>query len=110
MVVPRTLTLSIDQLYRRQPGGIATYVRGLVLGLRQVDHDLDVLALAPRGEAPLEARELSLSLVTAPLTVEPLTRLWRYRAIGVPRQSNIVHATSMAFMSEMNAWTSSHMR
>jgi glycosyltransferase involved in cell wall biosynthesis len=96
MVVPRTLTLSIDQLYRRQPGGIATYVRGLVLGLRQVDHDLDVLALAPRGEAPLEARELSLSLVTAPLTVEPLTRLWRYRAIGVPRQSNIVHATSMA--------------
>ena len=92
----RTLTLSIDQLYRRQPGGIATYVRGLVLGLRQVDHDLDVRALAPRGDVPLEARDLSLSLVTAPLRVEPLTRLWRYWPVGVPRQSSIVHATSMA--------------
>ncbi len=96
MVVARTLTLSIDQLYRRQPGGIATYVRGLVLGLRQVDHDLDVLALAPRGAVPIEARDLSLSLVTAPLRVEPLTRLWRYRPVGVPSQSSIVHATSMA--------------
>jgi glycosyltransferase involved in cell wall biosynthesis len=94
--VTGTLTLSVDQLYRRQPGGIATYVRGLVFGLRQADSDLDVLALAPRGATPSEARDLKLAFAKAPLSVGPLTRAWRYGAVGVPKKSTIVHATSMA--------------
>lgn len=93
----RTLTLGVDQLYRRQPGGIATYVRGLVLGLAQLDEpDLEVLGLAPRGPVPPLAAGLSIPLVTAPVPVQLLTRLWKYRAIGVPARSNIVHGTSMA--------------
>jgi hypothetical protein len=36
----RTITISVDQLYRPSPGGIATYVRGLAAGLAI---DLDVL-------------------------------------------------------------------
>jgi len=95
--VTRTITLGIDQLYRRQPGGIATYVRGLVRGLEHVDGaDLEVLGLAPRGPVPSLAVGLGIPLVSAPLSVEPLTRLWKYRALGVPTRSNVVHATSMA--------------
>jgi glycosyltransferase involved in cell wall biosynthesis len=93
----RSLTLGIDQLYRRQPGGIGTYVRGLVTGLAQVgDQGLNVQGLAPRGEVPPIAAGLSIPLVTAPVSVDLLTRLWKYRALGVPKSSNIVHATSMA--------------
>ena len=91
-----TLTLSVEQLYRRQPGGIATYVRGLVFGLRQVNPDLDVLALAPRGATPSQAKDLLLPFAKAPLSVGPLTRAWKYGAVGVPGRSTIVHATSMA--------------
>jgi glycosyltransferase involved in cell wall biosynthesis len=92
-----TLTLSVDQLYRRQPGGIATYVRGLALGLAQVaTPDLEVLGLAPSGPVPESAKDLPLTLVSAPLPLELLTRLWTRRAIGVPARSTIVHATSMA--------------
>jgi glycosyltransferase involved in cell wall biosynthesis len=95
--VTRTLTLGIDQLYRRQPGGIATYVRGLAVGLAQVaDPGLDVRGLAPRGPIPPLAAGLTIPLVTAPVSVELLTRLWKYRALGVPKSSDIVHATSMA--------------
>jgi glycosyltransferase involved in cell wall biosynthesis len=94
--VTRNLTLGIDQLYRRQPGGIGTYVRGLVGGLRQVsDPGLHVVGLAPRGEAPL-ASGLSIPTVTAPFSVNLLTRLWKYRASGVPKNADIVHASSMA--------------
>lgn len=92
-----TLTISLDQLYRRQPGGIATYVHGLAAGLARVaPPELEVLGLAPSGSVPESARDLSLSIVKAPLPVELLSRIWRWRAIGVPRRSTIVHATSMA--------------
>lgn len=93
----RTLTLGVEQLYRRQPGGIGTYVRGLVLGLSQVgESDVEVLGLAPRGAVAPGAKDLSIPLVSAPASVDVLTRLWKFRALGVPRRSDIVHATSMA--------------
>lgn len=93
----RTLTLGIDQLYRRQPGGIGTYVRGLAFGLREVSPEgLEVVGLAPRGRVPASVQALPLTLCVAPLRVELLTRWWRWRALGVPRRSSLVHATSMA--------------
>ena len=55
----RTLTLGIDQLYRRQPGGIGTYVRGLAFGLREVSPEgLEVVGLAPRGRVPASVQAL----------------------------------------------------
>lgn len=92
----RNLTLSVEQLYRRQPGGIGTYVRGLIRGLAQVSTDLNVVALAPWNATPSDVRMLMPALEQAPLPVGLLTRAWKYRALGVPRNSSIVHATSMA--------------
>ncbi len=93
----RTITLSVDQLYRAQPGGIGTYVRGLAGGLASLgDHSFEVVGLAPQGPVPAEAAALALELVKAPVPLGLLTRLWPIWALGVPRRSSVVHATSMA--------------
>lgn len=90
----RTITISIEQLNRPQPGGIATYVRGLAAGLASLaDPSLDVVGLGPRGAVD---NELSLRLVRAPCGVRLLTKLWPIWPLGVPRDSDVVHATSMA--------------
>ena len=91
----RTITISIEQLDRPQPGGIATYVRGLATGLDSLsDPSLDVVGLAPRG-ATVDP-ELPLRAVNAPCGVRLLTKLWAMWPLGVPSNSNVVHATSMA--------------
>lgn len=91
------VTLSIDQLYRRQPGGIGTYVRGLAFGLASLaDPQLSVTGLAPRGAVPDEVAGLPLRRVEAPFALNVLTRLWPHWAVGVPRDAQVVHATSMA--------------
>ena len=92
----RTITLSIDQLFRPQPGGIATYVRGLAQGLVSLDDSsLDVVGVAPRGPVPAGATDLPLRVVRSVLPLAILTRLWPHRPFGVPRESDVVHATSM---------------
>lgn len=91
------IEISVDQLSRPQPGGIATYVRGLLAGLREVadDRDLVVTALAPRGgrraldESDYVVRESRLSHAT-------LTRAWRHVPLTVSRDADVVHATSLA--------------
>ncbi len=93
----RTLTISLDQLYRRQPGGIGTYVRGLVQGLAQLDdRSFEVLGLVPKGPVPESTTDLGVRSVRALVNVDVLTRLWPRWPVGVPRQSDVVHATSMA--------------
>ena len=87
-----TIALSLDQLVRPQPGGIATYVRGLVGGLAALGRD-DVVGLAPSG-SPLA--DLGIAVRRLPVRRELLTTAWRYHAIGVPRTAAVVHATSMA--------------
>ena len=89
----RTITISIEQLQRPQPGGIATYVRGLAAGLHDLaDPELDVVGLGARGAHAT----LPLRTVTAPCGVRLLTRLWPIWPLGVPTSSDVVHATSMA--------------
>ncbi len=89
----RTIAISIDQLYRDQPGGIGTYVRGLLHGLSQVSSD-EIVGIAPRGKVP---NGLHLSSVSkAPLGVSLLTRSWPNVALGVPKNASVVHGTSMA--------------
>jgi glycosyltransferase involved in cell wall biosynthesis len=93
--VKRTITISIEQLSRPQPGGIATYVRGLATGLHDLaDPSLDVVGLGPKGATVDD--ELPLRGVNAPLGVRLLSRLWPIWPLGVPKESNVVHATSMA--------------
>jgi glycosyltransferase involved in cell wall biosynthesis len=94
--VRRTITISVDQLYRRQPGGIGTYVRGLAQGLASLDESFDVVGLGPRGAVPADVTSLPLRLTSAPLPLDVLTRVWPLLALGVPRESSVVHATSMA--------------
>jgi glycosyltransferase involved in cell wall biosynthesis len=93
--VKRTITISIEQLNRPQPGGIATYVRGLATGLGALsDPSLDVIGLAPRGTT--HDATLPLRTLNAPCGVRLLTRLWANWPIGVPKNADVVHATSMA--------------
>ena len=92
----RTVTISIDQLYRPQPGGIGTYVRGLVEGLSQLEEPLDVVGLGPRGASNEIVTGLPLRLAAAKVPLSLLTRIWPIVPLGVPRESLIVHATSMA--------------
>ncbi len=90
----RTIAISVEQLYRPQPGGIATYVRGLASGLAELrDESLDVVGFAPRG-APREP--LALRTEHAYVSVNVLTRLWPFWPLGVPSNADVVHATSMA--------------
>ncbi len=93
----RTITISVDQLYRPSPGGIATYVRGLAAGLAELhDSNLHVRGLAPRGPLPKGVPDLALEQTNAPVGVKLLTRLWPYWPLGVRGDANVVHATSMA--------------
>ena len=87
------LVVAIDQLYRPQPGGIASYVRGLLQGLASLDGDWQVSGVAPRGhleDAP------TLTATSVPLDVATLTRVWRYVPLGVRADADVVHATSLA--------------
>jgi glycosyltransferase involved in cell wall biosynthesis len=95
--VARVVSITLDQFYRPQPGGIATYVRGLVNGLASLnDPSLRVLGIAPTGTPVQTTSDLALEQVDAPASVRALTSLWSRWPLGVPRSSDVVHATSLA--------------
>jgi glycosyltransferase involved in cell wall biosynthesis len=85
-----------QQLRRPLPGGIGTYVRGLVTGLRALDDPPDVTlwASAQRGgDDPLA----SFGRVrTSPLPGPLLTRAWDAGFAAAPEGFDVVHATSLA--------------
>lgn len=92
----RTIAISVDQLWRPQPGGIGTYVRGLARGIASLgDAGLDAIGVAPRG-ARTERSDLAIPVTTAPLSPAMLLRIWSLWPLGVPSDANVVHATSMA--------------
>lgn len=93
----RVVSITLDQFYRPQPGGIATYVRGLVNGLAALgDESLSVLGIAPLGTPTQTTSDLALTEVRAPAPVQVLTRVWDRWSLGVPPASNVVHGTSVA--------------
>jgi glycosyltransferase involved in cell wall biosynthesis len=95
--VTRTVSISLDQFYRPQPGGIATYVRGLVNGLVALNEDsLRLVGVVPRGLPTQDASDLALERVRAPASIKVLTRVWARWPLGVPSYSDVVHATSLA--------------
>lgn len=91
----RRIVLSVDQLYRPQPGGIGSYVRGLVEGLLSVGEGLEVRGVGPRTR-PAAVRQLGIDVLSTPLSLRLLTQLWPRYPFGVPRDADVVHATSVA--------------
>ena len=93
----RDVSITLDQFYRPQPGGIATYVRGLIRGLSSLhDESLRLIGIKPAGTPRQSLDDLSLKYVSAMLPVELLTRVWAHSTPGVPSSSDVVHATSLA--------------
>ena len=96
--------LVAEQLRRRVPGGIGTYVRGLLRGLSVLEGtplELPLVALyagrggpAAGGPDPLEAfgRPLVVSRLPGPV----LTRLWDRGIVHAPDGFDLVHAVSLA--------------
>lgn len=93
----RDVAITLDQFYRPQPGGIATYVRGLVRGLASLhDESLRLIGIDPLGSPRQAVDDLPVKRVSAMLPVQMLTRVWAYSTPGVPGSSDVVHATSLA--------------
>lgn len=86
------IAISADQVMRPQPGGIGTYVRGLVGALADRG-DCEVATVGPRHSVALDPR-CAHHCARWPLAV--VTRTWPVYPSGVPRQSDVVHATSLA--------------
>jgi glycosyltransferase involved in cell wall biosynthesis len=89
--------LVAEQLRRRVPGGIGTYVRGLTTGLRALGDGPDVTlwASAHRGEGDDPLAALG-EVIASPLPGPLLTRAWDAGLAGAPRGSDVLHATSLA--------------
>ena len=89
-----------EHLRRPVPGGIGTYVRGLVRGLEAVRQHMgepDVTLLASRAPAapdPLIA--LGRPVRTVPLPGRLLTRAWGWGLMRAPDGFDVVHAPSLA--------------
>ena len=94
------IALTLDQLRRASPGGIGTYVRGLVRGLSTLSADVtsgvDLVGVIPSGPAPTDLDPLNLHLRTLALPERICTQLWGWWAYGIPSSADVVHATSMA--------------
>ncbi len=87
-----------EQLRRVVPGGIGTYVRGLIGGLAKLGHGgPEVTLLASRGPTgPDPLAEMGPRVVTSPLPTQLLTRAWRRGVVRAPSGFDLVHATSFA--------------
>lgn len=88
-----------EQLRRPVPGGIGTYVRGLVQGLASLGpEDPDVTLWASRapsaGPDPLDM--LGPPVVTSVLPSRMLVRAWDRGLVRPPGHPDVVHATSFA--------------
>lgn len=85
----------VEQLRRPVPGGIGTYARGLLQGLRSLDSGPDIVLVASRRPVrpdPLAGEGFPLAPV--PLPALALSRAWR-AGLPAPR-AELVHATSFA--------------
>ena len=95
--VARVVSITLDQFYRPQPGGIATYVRGLVSGLASLDDEsLRVLGIAPDGHARPDDIGPCARPVGARRRCRCSRECGRTGHSACPRASDVVHATSVA--------------
>lgn len=91
--------LVAEQLRRRVPGGIGTYVRGLAAGLSAMGPEAPDVVLhasrAPAAPDPLAA--LGVPRLVSPLPSPLLTRAWDHDLLRPPADYDTVHATSFAY-------------
>lgn len=90
----KTLVLA-EQLRRRVPGGIGTYIRGLTKGLSELGEE-PVLWASRRNETSDPLQALVTDVRTSALPGLLLTRLWDRGMCGAPGGFGVVHATSLA--------------
>ena len=92
--------LVAEQLRRRVPGGIGTYVRGLATGLATVPDGPDVTLWASAHRGSGDDPLASLGRVhTSPLPGPLLTRAWDAGLARAPMGFDVLHATSLAVPS-----------
>ena len=82
-----------EQLRRPVPGGIGTYIRGLVAGLRGPDVTMWASRPPRRGPDPLAALG---PVVTSPLPAKALVKAWDVGLVRPPGSPDVLHATSFA--------------
>jgi glycosyltransferase involved in cell wall biosynthesis len=95
----RSVLLVVEQLRRRVPGGIGTYVRGLLTGLARLEEHggqpFDLTLYASRA-APDPLDGLGRPIRTSPLPSPLLTRAWDRGLAHAPRGATVVHGLSLA--------------
>jgi glycosyltransferase involved in cell wall biosynthesis len=86
-----------EQLRRRVPGGIGTYVRGLLTGLAELESStrpsIGVVATHVEGDDPLDAYGFEKRVVHVPPRL--VASYWSH-GLGRLRGGRLVHATSFA--------------
>ena len=95
-VILRPLIIA-DQLRRSVPGGIGTYIRGLVAGLRELGMEPSLYAGKKRASAEADSlQELGLTVFSSALLGPLMTRLWDVGVGRLPGDFDLVHAASLA--------------
>lgn len=94
------IAVTIDQLGRPSPGGIGTYVRGLLAGLNELRSTdqlaFDVVGVANRRDGSGTSDPEGVRVVRTRFGSRATTQLWRFGSAGVPSSAAVVHATTMA--------------
>ncbi len=98
---PAGVLFVVEQLRRAVPGGIGTYIAGVLQGLAELEADGEDVAevtlhasRSPGGRDPLASWGRRMRLSHLPSVV--LTRAWDLALVHAPDGFGVVHATSLA--------------
>jgi len=86
----KTVAISVDQLRRPQPGGIGTYVRGLLAGMQEHQGAWTVQEVGPPGEGGSR-----WGSVAEKLRLRYYAERWATSDLGVSPQAAVIHATTL---------------
>ncbi len=91
-----------EQLRRTAPGGIGTYVRGMIQGLDQLEGAeaprVELIASRPRAGRDDALAPLGHPVRNSPLPSPLLTRCWDHGLLRAPSGFDVVHSTSLSTM------------
>lgn len=91
------VALCVEQLRQRIPGGIGTYIRGLVMGLDALgEPHLALECFASKGTLPDALDDLPFPLTTSALGHRAQLIAWNRGIGGAPRDADLVHLCSLA--------------